>query len=248
MKTKDYFSGHARGYASFRPVYPDDLYSFILEHVENRINAWDCGTGNGQVARQLSKHFRHVDATDISQKQIDQAYQAENIHYHVCEAGQTPFPDNRFDLITAGQALHWFDLEKFYAEVKRVAVDGGAIAVWGYGLNGVDKSVDELVLDFYSNTTGPYWDAARKLVENRYEGIPFPFDPVGFPEFSIITRWTLNEYIGYLRTWSASQKYTRENAREPTTDLFNKLKKLWQPGEVKDVRFPIFGKMGRILK
>ena len=246
MSVKDYFSGHAKGYAAFRPVYPDELYAFILKHVNRTKKAWDCGTGNGQVAKRLAENFERVDATDISQNQIGQAPPVENISYHVCPAEQTSFPNNHFDLVTVAQALHWFELDKFYAEVKRVTVGGGVIAVWGYSLNTVNKNVDELTLDFYSNTVGPYWDPARRMVENRYEDLPFPFDPIPFPGFAITLLWTLAEYIGYLRTWSATQAYIRANNTDPTDGLFHKLQAYWGPEEIKSVTFPLFGRMGRV--
>src|SRR5688572_29467213 len=118
---KDFFSGHSKLYATFRPSYPADLYSFVFTHVKNFYSAWDCATGNGQVAQVLAKHFKHVEATDISQQQLDNAVQIQNIHYSTQGAEKTAFPNNHFDLITVGQALHWFDLDKFYSEVKRVA-------------------------------------------------------------------------------------------------------------------------------
>lgn len=241
---KDYFSGHAKNYATFRPTYPDELYAFILKHVANKQSAWDCATGNGQVARRLAEHFNHVEASDISQKQIDQAPKLENISYHVCPAEQTPFPDKHFDLITVAQALHWFDLEKFYAEVKRVATDGAIVAVWAYALNMVNRDIDDLMADFYSNTVGPYWDPARRLVENEYEGVPFPFETIPFPGFSIKVEWTLHDYIGYVRTWSATQAYIRANNVDPAIDLFERMKTFWNPDDHKTVSFPVFGKMG----
>ncbi|HEX7015100.1 MAG TPA: class I SAM-dependent methyltransferase [Cyclobacteriaceae bacterium] len=241
---KDYFSGHAKNYATFRPTYPDELYAFILKHVANKQSAWDCATGNGQVARRLAEHFNHVEASDISQKQIDQAPKLENISYHVCPAEQTPFPDKHFDLITVAQALHWFDLEKFYAEVKRVATDGAIVAVWAYALNMVNRDIDDLMADFYSNRVGPYWDPARRLVENEYEGVPFPFETIPFPGFSIKVEWTLHDYIGYVRTWSATQAYIRANNVDPAIDLFERMKTFWNPDDHKTVSFPVFGKMG----
>jgi hypothetical protein len=93
MSTKDYFSGQSKIYAAFRPTYPQELYQFIFQHLKNRSAAWDCATGNGQVARYLSEHFETVYATDISRQQIDNAFQANNIHYSVSKAEQTSFPD-----------------------------------------------------------------------------------------------------------------------------------------------------------
>ena len=108
---KDNFSRQSDLYAKYRPTYPQELYDFILSKVENRNAVWDCGTGNGQTARELAKYFEKVFATDISEKQIDKADQATNIFYSVQPAEQTNFADNSFDLVTVSQALHWFNFE-----------------------------------------------------------------------------------------------------------------------------------------
>lgn len=117
---KDYFSTQAKTYANFRPTYPPALYEFLLQHLPERKLAWDCATGNGQVASELSRFFEKVYATDISQPQLDQAPRKGNIFYSISPAEQSPFADNQFDLIAVGQALHWFDRDRFYTEVKRV--------------------------------------------------------------------------------------------------------------------------------
>src|SRR5258706_9304965 len=105
--SKDLFSDHARQYAAFRPVYPMELYDFIFQYVTRFENAWDAGTGNGQVARVLGQSFKNVFATDISAKQIENAVQSENIFYSV-QWEQTSFPPQTFDLICVSQAIHWF--------------------------------------------------------------------------------------------------------------------------------------------
>ena len=118
---KDNFSRQSDIYAKYRPAYPQQLYDFIFQHVAGKQAAWDCATGNGQAAKELAKVFDKVYATDISQKQIENAVQQPNIFYSVQPAEQTNFPNNSFDLITVAQALHWFRFDDFYAEVKRVA-------------------------------------------------------------------------------------------------------------------------------
>src|SRR5436190_20945613 len=117
---KDRFSGQAGSYAMFRPTYPAELYEFILRRVKGRQQVWDCATGNGQVARDLAPHFKEVHATDSSVNQIKNAVAQPNIFYSVAPAESTSFPDSSFDLITVGQALHWFNISKFYEEVNRV--------------------------------------------------------------------------------------------------------------------------------
>lgn len=64
---KDNFSTHSDKYAKFRPSYPITFFDFLNSIVPNRKNVWDCGTGNGQMAIELSKTFKSVYATDISQ-------------------------------------------------------------------------------------------------------------------------------------------------------------------------------------
>src|SRR5689334_20990349 len=113
---KDNFSSQSEKYQQFRPTYPDELYTFLFAQVDSKEVAWDCGTGNGQVAKELSKQFRLVYATDISENQIKNASRADNITYQVESAEQSSFPDKCFDLVTVAQAIHWFDFDAFYRE------------------------------------------------------------------------------------------------------------------------------------
>src|SRR5688572_5337465 len=131
---KDYFSSQSKAYASFRPTYPKALYDFIFRHVSTKGTAWDCATGNGQVASYLSGYFDEVYATDISQQQLDQADKKKNVFYSITPAERTAFENDQFDLITVAQALHWFDRDKFYAEAVRVAKPNAILAVWGYAM------------------------------------------------------------------------------------------------------------------
>jgi hypothetical protein len=246
MSTKDYFSDQSKIYAAFRPTYPEELYRFIFQHLKSRSAAWDCATGNGQVARYLSKHFDQVYATDISQQQIDNAFQSDNILYSVCKAEATSFPDAQFDLITVAQALHWINVDEFYGEVRRTARPGALLALWGYALLSIDPEIDPLFLDFYHNTVGPYWDSARKLVEQQYAGIPFPFEQIPAPAFSLTVRWDLRQFAGYLASWSATQKYIQVQGHDPVPPFIKTLHKYWKEDVIKTATFPLFMKLGKI--
>lgn len=244
---KDFFSGqaHAKLYATFRPSYPDDLYRFVFDHVKTYDTAWDCATGNGQVAGYLARHFKQVQATDISQQQIANAETAGNIIYSVSPAEKTSFPAHHFDLITVAQALHWFNTDAFYSEANRVLKPHGWLAVCGYALCQVTEPVDAIFLDFYHNTVGTYWDSARRLVEEEYRSIPFPFQQVASPTFNIRVHWTLDQYTGYLSTWSATQKFIRDKGFDPVPALLPRLETHWPRHEQKEVRFPVFLKLGQ---
>ncbi|HSJ68610.1 MAG TPA: class I SAM-dependent methyltransferase, partial [Anditalea sp.] len=106
---KDNFSHNPSAYAAYRPSYPDAIFHELQKLIPSTSRAWDVGTGNGQVAVKLSSFMDQVEATDISAAQMSQASLSPNINYSVQPAEKTNFEDDTFDLITIGQAIHWFD-------------------------------------------------------------------------------------------------------------------------------------------
>jgi Methyltransferase domain len=245
--SKDLFSHHSKEYAAFRPTYPKALYDFIFSHVKKFDVAWDCATGNGQAARELAAHFKIVYATDISVKQIENADRQGNIIYSVGQAEKTSFADNSFDLITVAQAIHWIDFDLFYPEVNRVAKPNAVLAGWGYGLLSIDPIIDEVLTDFYVKVVGPYWDRERKLIDEKYETIPFPFEEVKSSAFTFSFGWTLDELQGYLGTWSAVQKFLKANRFNPVDKFIEDIRPYWKK-EKQAVRFPLFLRLGIVRK
>lgn len=242
---KDYFSTQSKAYAAFRPTYPQALFEFIFKHLNGKTDAWDCATGNGQVAQYLADHFDAVHATDISQQQLDQAIKKKNIFYSLSSAEKTPFNDNQFDLVTVAQALHWFDRDAFYKEAIRVGKPGGILAVWGYAFLYVDPVINSLITGFYTDVVGPYWDKARRLVEDEYRSILFPFEIIEAPAFSIKVEWTINQLSGYLSSWSATQKFIKEKGYDPVEPFVTSIQKHWSTRS-KPIEFPVFAKIGRL--
>ncbi len=246
---KDLFSIQAATYAQFRPTYPQNLFDFVLQNVDNKGIAWDCATGNGQAAKVLAEHFKQVFATDISQKQLDNAAQADNIVYSVSRAEKTDFTEGSFDLITVAQAVHWFDFEKFYAEAKRVAKPNTILAIWGYGVMRFDEEeVDKLIQNFYHHITGPYWDAERLHLDEGYQTIPFPFETLKTPPFSMVFKWQRDELEGYLNSWSSIQHFKKANGYNPIPNLMLDLESFWGEFERKSLYFPVFMKIGKVVK
>jgi len=243
---KDNFSIQSDDYARFRPVYPDELYNFLIPLVSEHKAAWDCGTGNGQVALKLADHFDQVYATDISEKQIGNALTKPNITYQVESAENTSFFDNQFDLITVAQAIHWFDLDKFYKEVLRTLKSGGFLAVIGYSLIRINAGIDQIIDNLHDDILGDYWDDARKLIEEHYSTLPFPFEKTQTLEFEYKRNWTLEELIGYLSTWSALQNYLKINAENPLPDVAENLKKYWSKDAQVEASIPVFMQIARI--
>jgi SAM-dependent methyltransferase len=241
MEFKDHFSTQAADYARYRPDYPQELYDFILLNVHSSDAAWDCGTGNGQVAVELANYFEDVMATDPSANQIANAMQVENVTYRVASAEASGLPSQYFDVITVGQAIHWFNFEAFYAEVRRVAKPGAMLIVWGYGLTTISHEVDKVVNDLYYNVIGSYWPSERKYLDTEYREIPFPFKPIPTPQLQMQVQWGLNEFVGYLSTWSSVQAYIKANGINPLQNLYPQLATAWGDKEgIKTINWPLY--------
>lgn len=242
---KDLFSNHAKEYATYRPVYPQALYDFIYQHVKKFDQAWDCGTGNGQVASVLATKFQSVHATDISAKQIENAHKRDNIYYSIARTENGIYDESRFDLITVGQAIHWFELDNFYNQVRRAGKKDSVLAVFGYSPVQFSSEFDKALNQFYYNKIYPYWETERRVVEDRYGSLYFPFEEIATPHFKMPLLWSLHDVYGYISTWSAVQKYIRQNGHNPVDEFIENIKHLWK-SEKESVHFPVFMKMGRI--
>lgn len=271
----DHFSGHADLYRRFRPTYPDVLYGWLGDLVEGdgrRRRAWDCATGNGQAAVGLGSVVDRVTGTDASTEQLRHARRHPRVEYVAALAERSPFRDATVDLVTVAQAVHWFHLDAFWGEVRRVARPGGVIAAWTYELFSVDAAVDAVIRWFYSEVVGPHWPPERRWVEEGYRTLPFPFDEItDVPDFVMRPRWRRADVLGQISTWSAVRRYRDRRAsdtpegrppasgREPPSDprpavthdplrrLEGPLTEAWPDGEEeRAVTWPLRLRVGRI--
>ena len=245
MPTLDRFSAQADLYARYRIDYPAALYDWLLPQVPGRERAWDCATGNGQVATVLARHFQHVEATDLSAPQLAQAPQWPNIRYQTAQAEHTPFAAHSIDLITVGQAVHWFDMEAYHREVRRVARPGAVLAEWGYNLLTISPELNPIIRQFHDETMAPYWDANRWHIADEYARLPFPFAAVQHARFELRRPWRADWLLGYLRTWSSVAKYQKQHGTDPVALIADEVTRLWGEGE-REVVFPIFARAGRV--
>ncbi len=246
---KDNFSKQAEVYVKFRPTYPTELFEFLSGLTLEHKLAWDCGTGNGQSALNLADYYEKVYATDPSSEQLKNAITHEKITYKV-ESAENPslLEDHSVDLITVAQAIHWFDFDKFYTQVKRVLKPNGIIAVWAYGVPTISKELDIIIKDFHDNIVGEFWLPENKLIDKEYTTISFPFEEIKTPEFFIKKQVTLSETLGHLRTWSATQKYIDAYNDNPMERLTKKMKEHWKnPNEQKEITWKLILKVGKIV-
>lgn len=242
----DNFSSGSGNYSLFRPSSPDEVFDFLYANTHQFEHAWDCGTGNGQVAKVLAGKFGHVTATDISEKQIAEAPRLPNVTYAIERAEHTSIPNASVDLVTVAQAIHWFDFELFYAEVRRVCRPGALVAAWTYTGIKVNVEIDKVIDKLYHDLTGPFWDKERRYVDNCYKTIPFPFHEIETPVFGITQQMTLAQLAGYLRTWSGVKHYEKATGADPVAMVYGELAAAWGNETSRSTHWPVHMRAGRV--
>lgn len=242
---KDLFSEHSESYQKVRPSYSKEIIAQILLHVPEREMAWDVGAGSGQFTQWLSPYFTQVLATDISENQLQHAPVLDNVRYAVNNASHSGLIAHVVDLVTVAQAIHWFNFDGFYQEVKRVLKPNGVLAVIGYGLIQIqDDILDTKVRHLYQNSLKGYWDLERRYIDESYQTIPFPFDEVSMVRLELRYVWSVQQLFEYLTTWSAVQHYERKTGHSALTEIADDLK-VYQ-GQSIEVVFPVLLRLGKM--
>lgn len=243
---KDHFSTVSADYARFRPTYPDGLFAALAGLTPGRALAWDCGCGTGQAAGGLARHFDRVVATDASASQIAAAAPRKGVAFRVAPAEASGLPDSSADLILAAQAAHWFDLDRFYEEVRRVARPDGVLALVTYGIFTFAPEIDRVIDRFYRMVTGPYWPPERVHVDAGYGDLPFPFRETAPPTVpDIVADLPLSHVVGMLDTWSGLKECRRRTGRDPLPETARALAEIWgDPDEARRAVWPIALRVG----
>jgi SAM-dependent methyltransferase len=241
------FSPLAKQYAQSRPVYPEALFTHLASLVDRRLLAWDCATGNGQAALGLIRHFDRVIATDISTEQIRHAAPHPRIEYRVAPADRSGLEDASVDLLTVASAIHWFDLDRFSREVCRVVRSGGVLAAWTYHVGHVEPPFDEIFGRFYRDVLSPYFEAGARLVDQRYETITLPGEPLQAPRFFVSAEWSLDQMLAFIASWSGTLEYVRARGEDPTRVVAAELERLWgDRDQARVVRWPLYLRITRL--
>lgn len=228
---KDHFSAQSELYARYRPGYPPQMFEYLASLCARHARAWDCASGSGQAACLLAPWFDEVIASDASERQIASAIPNPGVRYVVAPAEESDLDDGSVDLVTVGQALHWFDAERFFAESKRVLVADGVLAVWCYESCAVSRDCNAVIDELYSGIVGEYWPPERRIIESGYADFTLPGVELAVPEFDMQVRWSSDEMLGYLRTWSACQHYENEHGEDPVSRIEAELGSAWGDGD-----------------
>jgi SAM-dependent methyltransferase len=243
----DHFSAGAKVYARHRPRYPAALAQRLAELAPGRELAWDAGCGSGQAATLLAGSFTRVRATDASARQLAHAEPHPRVDYAHGREDASGLPDGSADLVAVAQALHWFDLEAFHGEARRVLRPGGLIAQWSYSLARVDPVTDAAVERFYRERVGRHWPPERLHVENGYRELAFPFESVEAGVFAMEAHLDRDAMLDYIGTWSAVTRCRETEGADPLPELAAALAPGWpDPGELRRVRWPLMLRVGRV--
>ena len=256
MNTRSLFSGHSREYAEYRPTYPAELIDYLARVAPSDGVVWEAGCGSGQLSIPLATRFARVIATDVSAEQLAQAPAHPAIEYRVAAAESSAVPDASIDLSVAAQAAHWFDIEAYYREVRRVSKPTGVVALVTYGFTQIDETVDRIVQRFYSDVVGSYWSPERRHVEAGYQSLPFPFEEIDAPPLEMVAEWGFEELAGYVETWSATRALLRAEGPAKLVAFRNELREAWATEatvaarstelSTKTVRWPVSSRVGRV--
>lgn len=241
------FSPLAAEYARSRPRYPDDLFDFLAGLVHRHELAWDAATGNGQAAVSLARRFARVVATDVSAEQLRHAFPAPNVDYLPGRAEEVDLEPASVDLTTVAAAIHWFDLTRFATTVRRVARPAGVVAAWSYHLGRCSGPVGGVLHRLYHGPLRGYFAPGARLVDEGYETIELPGEPVPAPPFAAVAEWDLEQLRGFVRSWSGYEEYRRRHGRDPLELVADELEAAWGgPERVHTLRFPLHLKVSRL--
>jgi ubiquinone/menaquinone biosynthesis C-methylase UbiE len=246
-----WFSAVAREYATYRPHYPAALFKVLSELAPQRALAWDCGCGNGQASVEVAAYFDQVVATDISEQQVAAAEPHPRVEYRVAPAEQSGLASASVSLVTVAQALHWFDVDAFHAEARRVLAPGGVIAEWCYPLLDVPDAPDvaDVITDMDARMR-TWWPPQRAHVDAHYRDLPFPFAQVTHEAFTsdalaMTASWTAEQMVGYVSTWSAVSRYRTAHAEDPVMSFADRLHDAWGTAARHTIRWPLVIRVGR---
>lgn len=245
---ESYFNIAANIYSKGRPTYPAELYLWLAQQTPSQDYAWDCACGTGQVSVDLSAYFDHVEANDISETQVAEATPHKKIHYQVGASENMTYPDQHFDAICVGQALHCLNLESFWEEVKRTLKPGGIFACWGYSGLQVSKEVDQVINDKILSHLQSHWPEQNQIIWDRYANVDFPLQMIDVPKFDLSFNWSAQRVFDYVKTWSALRSMSEEQRGELLDAAWQALLSVWEnPTEKRRIEIPFFAKAGRLI-
>ena len=248
-----WFDAVANDYARCRPRYPKAFFSWMADQAPALNRCWDAACGSGQASIGLAGFFDHVEATDLSPKQIAAAEHHPRVHYRHGAAEQSDLNAKSMDAVLVAAAIHWLDVKRFNREASRVLKPGGLLVWLGYEpIQGAPDDLQNWLNSLYHERLDQFWPAERSHVNNCYADLVFPVCDQPIPrELRMTQHWTRRDLLGYIGTWSAlrqaSQQMNSNDHRALVNTLSEELNQLWpEDDERLTLQFPLMGRWGRL--
>lgn len=197
-------------YKQARPTLPDfvvqDVIAYVKQKLSKRELCIDVGCGPGQSTELFCPYFKNVVGTDISHSQIEEANAMRrhgNVTYMEAHAECLPLRSNSVALVSAVNAIQWFDQDAFFSEVRRVLVQDGVLFAAMHHLRallepGMDNWLSQLRRDKFSDyllSRHMYWDEG-------YGSIKVPFKGVRRKTMLNNSTLTVSDVMSHINTWS----------------------------------------------
>ena len=176
------FDGKAHNYDIGRPDYPIEAVLYVLRNSNENTIVADIGAGTGKLTKILAETGISVIAVEPSVDMYDVLVENlagfSNVKTICSSAEMTFIEDNSVDKLMIAQALHWFDLEKFKVECRRILKPGGEVFVlYNNAVDGQKEILDKAnhrmkaVYEFFTNPT--HQDFAHEIVYDRNRWLSF---------------------------------------------------------------------------
>lgn len=254
MQEMKKFDNIATIYDKYRPTYPIELINNVIEKChfnDKNIQIADIGAGTGIFTQMLINDGREIiaiepnkDMRDVLIKKFEDNNSVEVIDG---SAENTNIKNNKMDLVTVAQAFHWFDMEKFRNECKRILQPQGKIFIVWNKINMENKIVRQMKeIDYkYSNQYQEVNTILQKeeidnkieqfFQHKKYEKIilnnDIEYDEKSFIGYNLSKSYSLrntdNKYLEYIQAFK---------------DLFDK----YQNNGVISISNQIYGYLGEI--
>ena len=230
----------AQNYLKFRPDYSDskiaekvvEYYRQYNDHKEKINLMIDVGCGNGQSSNIFQGFCKKIIGCDVSLEQLHQAKsqnEYKHIQYKEGTAEKLEMENNSVDLVTAGMAAHWFDLQKFFSEVERILKPSGCLSIFGYFMPEISllqnstKSLTQhgtyLLHSLLASAASenPAFLSAHFSLQNHYEEIfeSLPFkNKKRIDDIHVITTASINDICGFIRSTHIWESYLNQRIAE----------------------------------
>lgn len=173
----DNFTNRAQAYAKGRPGYTIDCIEKICEIVPDGAVVADIGAGTGKLTQELAKQGYTINAVEPNKDMQRQLHLTVDMFTNVKivngTAENTTLPDHCFDAITVAHALHWFDLECFKKECRRILKPHGIIIAIYNHVPGMETS-DFCIQTIHEFFSAPMtWTCYNPINYTREEWIAY---------------------------------------------------------------------------